>query len=1123
MSEQEISPSTTAPTPKKRSFLKRFFSFVWRTITTSIKISLISTPFIAGGLYWGFQHYVVDNPGPQFTDPNYVTNLLTQDSRIYYRDGETIMDAISYKGAHRYYVEYEELPEHWKDAIVSMEDKNFWNHHGIEPVGIVKAIGRNLKGTRSGGSTLTQQTAKNLFDRDQYQKQTEEQIKKILKQEEKPRSKGVFYSAKLWAKVWEALNALRLEEHFEKKEILTFYANQFQVHGTGRGLGVAARYFFDKTPAELTLFECAYLAAIVKGPNNYNPFTKNTAETKEETIKKAIGRTQTVLNRMREEGYITQAERDAVYQDDIPFNRGRFRFENSTIYDLIQNELEHPSIKKSLQQAGIINISTAGLHIIATIDEEVQRKSEYALRHHLTELSGQLNDYSAKAPLRRPTGIMPRLSQPSRAFKFYEGVVTETGKDIVVDIGGENCIIHKQSIKDTRKRLARLYASTKQLKNKIKQYSRLLVSKREDGKCDIELDGMLQGGLIATQKGAIVSIVGGRQNRFFNRAWKESKVQLGSTWKPLIYAASLQLGWSIIDQLDNYHNAFYYQDGWYFPKGHADPAKKLSMMWTGVHSENRATVWLLYHMSHRLPFHRAKELAKHVGMTPRANENAEQYEQRMIDWGIRSSRDWQNSIAYYRAQREVLLTMEEGDEKLALMTLNYHTSRMEKTAFSQLPRGGRRHNKQILKYHYRAVQEKSQQCLETLQPVQENLFAEKDPLDISLFWDPEDIVPRPQIAQNIFWDPQTQRIVCESKEDLPRLTWDILDEYKDSGNDEFPPILLYDHISIETLEDIERKMKANNEALDILEIYHPDYLLFHSDFMRQMNLRFVDLLAQKLGFPIKEKGLAKNGYLESSIPLVLAMSLGSTEIPLYRMNDMYAGLTSGVQYRHKDIDHPYIIDRIIDDTGALIYQAEVEKKEVYPPVMGKQIAHILHNVIQSGTGRRAKGKIKREKVSIPTFGKTGTTDSVKRAAFFGAIPHATEDDSWSLEDAIFLGVSVAFDIEKPMAGSRGGIYGSKGGLPIWIPTAQAMANSSLLGEPKINIPWKPQENLVVFIDKYKETSEIENWFYSEDKSNLYRIMQLKKESILLSKTPPPALKINLDEIDFDLEEEEEEP
>ena len=1121
MSEQEKSPSSESQQERPKTRLHRFVSFIWRMTKTTFKWSLISLPFVILALYLGYQEYVVKHPGPQFEDKDYVTNLLTQDSKIYYRDGETIMDAISYKGAHRYYVESEELPPHWINAIIAMEDKNFWTHHGIEPFGIAKAIYRNLNGTRSGGSTLTQQTAKNLFDRDQYQKQTEEKIKKILKKEEAPRSKGVFYSAKIWAKVWEALNALRLEEHFEKKQILTFYANQFQVHGTGRGLGVAARYFFDKTPAELTLHECAYLAAIVKGPNNYNPFTKSTPETKEETVQKAIGRTQTVLNRMLEEGYISQEERDQIYHEELPFNRGRFRFENSSIYDLIQNELEHPAVKKSLHDANIVNISTAGLHIISTIDEKIQRKSEYALRHHLTELSGQLRDYSDKAPLRRPTGIMPRLSHPSKPYKFYEGVVITSGKDIVVDIGGENCTLHTQSIKDTRKRLSKLYSSTKKLKERIKQYSRLLVSKREDGKCDIELDGMLQGGLIATQKGSIVAIVGGRQNRFFNRAWNSS-VQLGSTWKPLIYAAALQLGWSPIDQLDNHHNAFYYQDVWYFPKGHADPAKELSMMWTGVHSENRATVWLLYHLSHRLPIHRSKELAQLLGMTPKTEETLEAYEQRMIQWGIRSSRSRQNSIAYYRAQREVLLSMAEGEEKLALMSLEYHTPRMQKTVLSQLPRGQRKHNKEVIQYHFRKLQEKQQRCTKDLISIQA-LFSKEEPaLDFPNPWEVDVRFSRPKISTKHYWDPQKQIILCATDKELPRLTWDILDEYKESGDGEFPPIYIQDHVSAQTLDDLQAKMDSQVEYLSKLSFYDPDYLLFHTDFMRQMNMRMVDHLAQKLGLPINLHGKPKDGYLNSALPLVLPMSLGATEIPLYRMNDMYTGLSSGVQYRHNQIKHPYIIERIIDDTGALIYEAKVDKIEVYPPIMAAQIAHILHNVIQFGTGKRAKAKIKKDKIAIPAFGKTGTTDAIKRAAFFGLIPYASESDTWSLEESIALGVSVAFDIEKPMVGSKGGISGARGGLPVWIKAAQASAESSLLGKPTVRIPWDPPTGLVTFTDTYKQKSEIQNWFYSEDQNNLYRILHINNESTLLSKTPPLNATIDLDEINFELEEEEEE-
>ncbi|MFO0003623.1 MAG: biosynthetic peptidoglycan transglycosylase, partial [bacterium] len=111
---------------------------------------------------------------------------------------------------------------------------------------IVRAAVQNARAGRvvAGGSTLTQQTAKNLFYRP---------------------------DRSLRSKAQELVDALRLEAHFSKEDILEFYANQFHVSANGRGLGIAARYFFDKRVDELTLKECAFIAGMVKAPSRYNP------------------------------------------------------------------------------------------------------------------------------------------------------------------------------------------------------------------------------------------------------------------------------------------------------------------------------------------------------------------------------------------------------------------------------------------------------------------------------------------------------------------------------------------------------------------------------------------------------------------------------------------------------------------------------------------------------------------------------------------------------------------------------------------------------------------------------------------------------------------------------------
>ena len=152
---QEAETANTEHRPSRvRKWLRRF-----------VVLSLLA----GTGMAWAYNTYVINNPGPHISD-QHIQSLLTQDSPVYYRDGKTVMSSITYQNSaddlnHRYYITYDELPQHWINAIIAMEDQNYWTHHGVEPVGILKAVLRNLRGQRSGGSTLTQQTAKNLFKR----------------------------------------------------------------------------------------------------------------------------------------------------------------------------------------------------------------------------------------------------------------------------------------------------------------------------------------------------------------------------------------------------------------------------------------------------------------------------------------------------------------------------------------------------------------------------------------------------------------------------------------------------------------------------------------------------------------------------------------------------------------------------------------------------------------------------------------------------------------------------------------------------------------------------------------------------------------------------------------------
>ncbi|RPJ22060.1 MAG: glycosyl transferase family 51, partial [Desulfobacteraceae bacterium] len=185
-----------------------------------------------------------------------IDSIIYSESPVYYDDGETVL-GVFFDKTHRRYIEYTSIPPYFIKALVATEDKTFFTHPGFDFKAIVRAMIANYRAGRiaQGGSTLTQQTAKNIFSREKRSYQ---------------------------AKLKELMEALLLERQYTKEQILEMYINQFFVTGIGRGLRIAAQYFFDKEAEDLDLVECAFIAGSIKSPNRFNPFTKRTEAEKRE-------------------------------------------------------------------------------------------------------------------------------------------------------------------------------------------------------------------------------------------------------------------------------------------------------------------------------------------------------------------------------------------------------------------------------------------------------------------------------------------------------------------------------------------------------------------------------------------------------------------------------------------------------------------------------------------------------------------------------------------------------------------------------------------------------------------------------------------------------------------------
>src|SRR6476469_8933682 len=252
--------------------LLRFFGWIFAVGTVVFLVGVAG----AAGMFW---HYSKDLPDySQLQD--YEPPVMT---RVHAGDGALLAE---YATQRRLYLPIQAIPKLVLNAFIAAEDKNFYEHGGIDFSGIARAgmayiqnYGSNRR--PQGASTITQQVAKNF----------------LLTNE-----------LSMTRKIKEALLAMKIERTFSKEKILELYLNEIYLGIGAYGVAAASLLYFDKSVHELTLPEAAYLAALPKGPNNYNPFRRHD---------EAIARRNYVIDRMVEDRYVTAQEGDAAKKSPL--------------------------------------------------------------------------------------------------------------------------------------------------------------------------------------------------------------------------------------------------------------------------------------------------------------------------------------------------------------------------------------------------------------------------------------------------------------------------------------------------------------------------------------------------------------------------------------------------------------------------------------------------------------------------------------------------------------------------------------------------------------------------------------------------------------------------------------
>jgi penicillin-binding protein 1A len=953
-----------------------------------------------------------------------IENIIFSESPVYYDDAETVM-GVFFEKTHRRYIRYEKIPPQFIKALVAAEDKGFFTHPGFDIKAIARAMIANLQEGRiaQGGSTITQQTAKNIFKRE----------KKSYK-----------------AKIKELMQALLLEKEYSKEEILEMYANQFFVSGVGRGLRIAAQYFFDEEAEDLDLVESAFIAGSVKSPNRYNPFTKKTEAEREEAKRLANVRKNYVLGNMLSLHFITQEEYDKAKTAEIPFKQGKMAYTLNVILDYIREQLESDYFKEILQEQGIENIATSGIKIYTSVNREMQEGALRSIRTHLPLLDVKLSGYGGEGANRRYLEMPEEAAERSKSELPFLSRITEIHSEkenpyLVVSWDDGGGIIDYEGLKPIGeawlkgrlgnwavfdKRHVRDFLKNLQVGQPVPVQSVLVAGEKRLVLSEIP---ELEGGIIVVNKGMIKAMVGGFFDRFFNRA-TDAKRQLGSIFKPLVYTAALQLKWNTVDPLMNVPDLYSYQKTQYIPRpDHTPEAPRVSLAWAGVKSENMATVWLLYHLTDHLNTSEFRKLMEILDLDRKKDESYEAYVTRIRDkYGVTVDRDVLMEAAFEEAKKDIESDLIFSGHESAIDTLRrLHFNIDPEQLDLQNPE-----EFQIARLSFSRLQNLHADMRGKIRMIKETL----DPLAIAK--DPAREALLRSLLSSFYLENQQNG---ESHLVYTEQAWPNLEPVLPEQIPDFLLRLEREDIWVDglipskSIDLLQSNMRKDFERLMGQKRYDPEVLAKVGDFRRLVNTLYIVRLCKELGFSTK-------------LDPVLSFPLGANAVSILEAALAYEAVMTGKVYPLADeISNAMvpIITKIVDRQGKTLWEYTPNPKKVLSPRVSKLVTNILRLVMENGTGRSARNAVHLSletgdmdvDVPLPSFGKTGTANRFTNSSFVGFIP-GPDDQSGRLEldEGYVIASYVGFDDNRPMKGKQISIYGASGALPLWIDTANSIVN-----------------------------------------------------------------------------------
>ena len=432
-------------------------------------------------------------------------------TRVVARDGAPVGD---FAVERRVLIRYDEIPDLLRQAILSAEDGGFFNHAGLNISRMMLALVRDIVpgGRTPGGSTLTQQLARNLFPGD------------------------VGFDRTWERKVKEALVAIQIEKRYTKEEILTMYCNQVYFGHGAYGVEAASRLYFGKSIGDLILDEAAVIAGILQGNARQSPYVNPDA---------ALRRRNYTLGRMAEEGYITRQDATAAMARPIVVRGDGGRDASIAPYFLEE-------VRKHLEaRYGATALYEHGLHVQTTLDLTLQRAANEALDRGLRRIDKRRSPF--RAPERNVLADGQTLDgfrhdrwlRPMAPGDVVPAVVAEVDADagsVLVRFGAFTAPLTRESIAWTRRPSAAALVEPGDL---VEVAITAIDDEARTATVTLDQAPILEGAILAldNRTGEILAMVGGHSfaRSKFNRAVQAMR-QMGSTFKPILYTAAIDRG-----------------------------------------------------------------------------------------------------------------------------------------------------------------------------------------------------------------------------------------------------------------------------------------------------------------------------------------------------------------------------------------------------------------------------------------------------------------------------------------------------------------------------------------------------------------------------------------------------